>query len=430
MENKEIELRSEEVQEVMGQIPAWIVRWGITILFVVVLALLIGSCFFKYPDVIQASTTLTSHEPVAQIISRSSGKISRLCVSDGEKVQKGSCLAVIENPAVTEQVLVLKEQVKKVMNNPDSALTILLPAKELQLGDIQASYTAYLHSLHNYYNQKELDYYPKKIASVKGQISKYQVYSENIERQYQVMLSQYALAEKQYARDSLLYTRNVLSPSEHETSRNQLLQSRYALEGAKASLENLKIQIGQLEESLLDLNLQELEKQNVLTHEYSTSAEQLMNEINRWELAYRLLSPIEGVVTFTSYWNENQNLTSGETAFTVVPSGNKELIGKALLPLARSGKVKVGQRVIVRFANFPDQEFGVVNGVISSISLVPTDENYMVEVTFPKGLITNYNKQLPISREMQAQADIVTEELRLIERFFMPLKKIFKEGLQ
>ena len=29
MEGKEIELRSEEVQEVMGQIPAWIVRWGL-----------------------------------------------------------------------------------------------------------------------------------------------------------------------------------------------------------------------------------------------------------------------------------------------------------------------------------------------------------------------------------------------------------------
>ena len=39
---KEIELRSEEVQEVMGQIPAWIVRWGITILFIVVLVLLVG----------------------------------------------------------------------------------------------------------------------------------------------------------------------------------------------------------------------------------------------------------------------------------------------------------------------------------------------------------------------------------------------------
>ena len=48
--NKDIELRSEEVQEVMGQVPAWIVRWGITLLFLVVVALLVGSCFFKYPD--------------------------------------------------------------------------------------------------------------------------------------------------------------------------------------------------------------------------------------------------------------------------------------------------------------------------------------------------------------------------------------------
>ena len=28
---KEIELRSEEVQEVMNHVPAWILRWGITV---------------------------------------------------------------------------------------------------------------------------------------------------------------------------------------------------------------------------------------------------------------------------------------------------------------------------------------------------------------------------------------------------------------
>ena len=36
MENKkykEIELRCEEVQEVMNHIPSWILRWGITVLF-------------------------------------------------------------------------------------------------------------------------------------------------------------------------------------------------------------------------------------------------------------------------------------------------------------------------------------------------------------------------------------------------------------
>jgi hypothetical protein len=43
---REIELRSEEVQEVMGKIPPLILRWGITVLFFVVTALLLTSSFF------------------------------------------------------------------------------------------------------------------------------------------------------------------------------------------------------------------------------------------------------------------------------------------------------------------------------------------------------------------------------------------------
>ena len=103
-------------------------------------------------------------------------------------------------------------------------------------------------------------------------------------------------------------------------------------------------------------------------------------------------------------------------------------MGRASLPVNRSGKVRVGQRVIVRFANYPDQEFGIVNGRVSTISLVPTEDNYMVEIAFPDGLTTNYGKNLPVSHEMKATAEIVTDDLRLIERFFQPLKKILKEG--
>ena len=52
-EYKEIELRSEEVQEVMSHVPVWILRWGITVLFCIVIILLIGSYLFKYPDVVE-----------------------------------------------------------------------------------------------------------------------------------------------------------------------------------------------------------------------------------------------------------------------------------------------------------------------------------------------------------------------------------------
>lgn len=429
-EHKEVELRSEEVQEIMGQLPAWIIRWGITILFIVVLALVIGSCFFKYPDVIQANMTLTSYHPAAQVVARTAGKINTLYVSDQQEVKEGTRLAVIENPASTEDVFYLQERLVKGLNNPDSALALFFPVKELSLGSIQSAYAAFLRGLHDYENYKKLDYYPQKIASVNNQIAKYKNYYENLLKQSQLVKSQYEIAGKQYERDSLLYERKVISASEFETSKSTFLQSRYSLEGQNASLNNLKIQIGQMEENLLDLQLQQVEKESVLLQDYRTNAEQLNNEINSWTLNYLLVSPVAGKITFNKYWTENQNVTAGESIFTIVPEEKETLIGKALLPVARSGKVKVGQRVIIRFTNYPDQEFGVVNGVVSSISMVPMEDNYMVEIGLPNGLVTNYRKTLPVSQEMQAVADIVTEDLRLIERFFMPLKKIFKEGFE
>ena len=68
----DIELRSEAVEEVMGRIPPGIVRWGITVLFGVVLLLLAGSCFFRSPETVTAEMTLTSRNPVAEVVTGSS----------------------------------------------------------------------------------------------------------------------------------------------------------------------------------------------------------------------------------------------------------------------------------------------------------------------------------------------------------------------
>ncbi len=57
---KRIQMRLRLVQEIMGTPPKWIIRWGIVIIFLVVLILLTGSFFYKYPDVIQARVTIVS----------------------------------------------------------------------------------------------------------------------------------------------------------------------------------------------------------------------------------------------------------------------------------------------------------------------------------------------------------------------------------
>lgn len=425
---KDVELRSEEVQEVMGQIPPWILRWGITLLFVVVLALVIVSIFFKYPDVITSEMTLTGRFPATGIIARSSGKISHLLVKEGTSVEKGTLLAVLENAALTEDVAWLKLTLTGHLSNPDSTALELMEKGDLSLGDVQSAYSSFLTQIHEYVNYRMLDYYPKKITQTQKQIGQYKDYALNVEQQLRVMESQYEIARSQFDRDSLLFSRQVLSDSEYEMAKATLLQSRHSLEGARASLDNLKIQISSQETTLLDLELQQAEKESVLAQSYHRAAEELQNAINNWELNYCLISPVRGKITFTTYRTENLYVTQGENIFTVVPEESDELLGKAYLPIYRSGKVKEGQRVIIRFNNFPDQEFGYVEGRISSVSLVPSDENYLVEITLSNGLMTNYDRELPASQEMKATADIVTEDLRLIERFFMPLKKVLKEG--
>jgi len=433
-EHKDIEIRSEELHEVMGKIPTWILRQGMTILFIIITVILFGSYFFKYPDVIPAEMTLTGRYPVAQVVSRATGKINKLFIVDGQIVKTHTMLAVIENPASTEDVLYLKQLLEQYNSNPDSILIVVenneTEKKELSLGEIQSFYTSFLNSLNEYDIFYTLNYYSKKIENIQKQINKYRIYYVNQQRQQKVIEKQYLLAEQQYSRDSVLYLQGVISSSDYDDATTSLLQNRYSLESGYASLENLLIQIGEMENNLLDMELQKAERKNLLMHNYNTSTEQLINAINNWELNYCLLTPIEGKITFLKYWHENQFVQVGENVFAIVPDEKEELVGKALLPITRSGKVKTGQRVIIRFANFPDQEFGIVEGIVSTISLVPMENNYQVSIFFPHGLTTNYGETLPVTFEMKASAEIVTEDISLLERFFMPMRKIIKEGFR
>ena len=103
-----LNLRSEEVQEILGRPPRSIVRWGITVVLLLVVGLAIGSYFIKYPDVLQASITVSSENLPADVVARASGKIDTLMVSERELVSTGDILAMLENPADLNDVLMLK----------------------------------------------------------------------------------------------------------------------------------------------------------------------------------------------------------------------------------------------------------------------------------------------------------------------------------
>lgn len=431
--DRQVELRSEEFQEVLGSVPSWILRRGISLIGIIVLITLIGSAIFKYPDIITTTMSLTGSIPAAGLVARTSGKIQEINITDKQNVQAGDYLAVIENPADTKDIQTLKQYIEELNQKIDTIIS--LPSKDLNLGSMQSLYSSFYITLFDYYEFKRLQYYSRKIDFMKERIGQHYGYYKSMLGQKNIINEQLQLNRNQYQRDSLLNKRGVISSEELEISRNQYLQGYLSLENIRSTIQNTEIQITQMQENLLDTEYQYQDKKNQLETQLKTYISQLLTEIQAWELNYVLITPIDGQVTFTNYWIRNQNVTTGETVFTVIPQDEGKIIGKARMPLTRSGKVRPGQKVNIRFSNFPDNEFGIVVGYVKIISMVPVKDAqgvgyYTVEIELPEGLNTTYKKTLPFLPEMQAQADIITVDISLLERFFMPLRKIWTEGVE
>ena len=426
---KDIELRSEEVQEVMNHISPWVVRCGITVVFVILVIILIGCWIFKYPDTLTAEVTLATEEPPAFVLAHATGKLDTLYVSNGSPVETDADLGVISNAASSEDVRWLSEQMK-AWNKADydwQKGMELFAGKRLQLGELQSSYAAFITSLTGYARFMELDYYTKKLSAEEKQLGGQRSYLHLAEREYTLIEKDVKLAQSMYDRDSILYVRNAMIASEYEESGSKYLQSLRSRESARMSLLQAEMQLVQHEENLLDIRKQAYDEEQNHRTDLKNAVEQLSAQLSAWEHSYLLKSPVSGRVTFMTVWSRNQNVKSGETVFMVQPSDSSMVLGKALLPLQGSGKVHAGQRVHIRLNNYPDQEFGYVNGEVKSVSPAPTEEGmYVVEITLPDGLKTNYKKQLPVSRELKGTADIILADRNVLERLLAPLRKVLE----
>ncbi len=425
---KEIELRSEEVQEVMNHVPSWILRWGITVLFGIVIVLLIGSYLFKYPDTVEAEITVSTQNPPVYVVTKMAGRLEELHVANGAEVEKETILGVIENAARTQDMLLVKERMKQWEAEnylPGKGKQLFDGRHYLQLGEVQAAYAAFVSALNDYAEFVEQDYYNKKLVSSRKLMDSREEYYRLAERQYQLARQEQQVTKRIYERDSLLYVLNAMIGAEYDESQRSYLQQRQSHESIRMSLSQVGMQMEQDKENLLDLRHQAMTEEQRYTINLKNAIEQLQAGITSWEQRYLLVAPISGKLTFMSVWSTNQYVVSNESLFVIAPKDGSKPIGKALLPVQGSGKVKAGQSVNIRLNNYPDQEFGYVKGKVINVSPVPTEEAmYVVDIALPNGLRTNYNKDLPMSREMKGSAEIVTEDRRLIERLVAPLRKV------
>jgi multidrug resistance efflux pump len=426
----QIELRSEEVKEILSRPPAWLVRWGTTMFFTVLAVLILISWLLKYPEVVRDNRiVLTTQNPPSLIVPRSSGPLVAMLVSDRQGVSQGEILAVIENPADYMQVMELKKSLLVFENGFDEkSIRNYSFSSNAKLGELQPEFAALTKSMTDLRHFYGLKFHERKIESFRNEASGHIKHLEILKQQKELLKTERELVYKQFKRDSSLYERGVISESAFEMVKAELLKKDQDMENSGVNISSVEITLLQLEQSILQMELDYRNSLNQLQISFSEAYEKISGQLSWWEQKYILRATKSGVVGFSEYWSPGQQVREGLAVFVVIPDNEGELLGRLSLPLARSGKVKEGQKVLVKLANFPHMEYGMLTGKVSSVSLVPSQDQYMVEVIFPEGMRTNYGVDLPFSQEMQGTAEIITEDLRLIQRILNPLRSVIQRN--
>lgn len=423
-ENKEIELRSEEVQEILTRMPNWMIRYGSTAVLIIILSLFFTSWIIKYPDVISTQIVITTNIPPEKLVAKVSGKIEAILIKDKENVSENTPMAVIENSANFRDVFFLKSILDTIDINKSK-----FPFEKLkmtQLGDIESPFAIFQKE----YIAKELNakLQPYKVDGDAHSYEAIQLKERMnlLESQKGINQNELELQKNELNRYETLFKKGVISAQEIEKQRLQYLQGQKNYKSLLSTISSLKSSLNELNRSSKATQITE-NKENVnLERNMIQAFYALKKAIKDWDLSYVLRSSIKGKITFLQIWVENQTVNAGDNVFSVIPNNESGYIGKVKALALNSGKIRIGQVVNIRLANYPDREFGIIKGIVSNISLTPDKEgNLLMNISLPKGLETSYKKRITFQQEMSGTADIVTDDLRLIQRLLFQFRDIF-----
>lgn len=101
---------------------------------------------------------------------------------------------------------------------------------------------------------------------------------------------------------------------------------------------------------------------------------------------------------------------------------NEIVVGRLMVSRTDLINLRKGQKVIVKLYDFPYQEYGVLNAQIQQMST--NGKSSYINIIFPNGLITSYDKNIFVNKELKGNAEVVVKNTRLIEKIFYQIKNL------
>ena len=419
-----IELKSEEVQAVLTETPHWMIRFGNLLFLALILLLFFVAWLIKYPDLIPSEVVLTTQVPPQKAYVRTAGTLDALFVENNQEVEAHMPLAVIRNAANARDVFLLKDKLESATMTKDSFHIGLEEVPVLLLGEIESSFALFENSYAAYRLNAAYQPISNEISTREYAVTQLKLRLNELQGQQALNASELVYEESQLKRYQSLFDDGAIALEEFENRQRAYLQAQRSFKNLGISITQIKEALGNAQLASSTSRVDEARREKMLLRSVIQSYQLLLRAISDWEMKYVLKAELDGKVSFLDYWTANQTVNAGDLVFTIVPNDCGRYVAKLKAPARNSGKLRPGLKAIIRLDNYPEMEYGTLNGRVRSISDIPDrDGLYRIDVELPKKLVTSYQKEIAFRQEMRGQAEIITEESRLLYRFFNQLRK-------
>ena len=405
------------------ELPRGLVIGGFLAIFFILILLPFIAWLLEYKDTIQAPLTITTKSTPIDVYSKMSGELV-LLVKNDSLVQKGMLLGYIKNTAELADVHLLKTCLQSQDDDDIAIAKNLRQHEDLEVGILKPSLIKVIKAFTDYETFLKTDRHQTFVASRRGQIKLYKDRMSLLDEKAALLDNDIAFAEKFEEQDRQLLASEAIAQREYDKSSQGRLGKKMADLDNATLLNALAIEIETLQRENIEIESRYLSEKLLLENTIRDNLQLLRNQLSKWELTYLIEASADGICIHKEYLSDYQFVEAEEKVFSLVPKENPVYFGLAKLPTVGVGKVKQDQEVYVKLNNYPFMEFGVLKGKVASVSIIPFDNQYNMQIEFPDGFVSTYGYNLETTPRMYGIAEVVVAKKSLYNRIMEQVKSV------
>ena len=346
-----------EIEEIISKQPPFIVRWGTVYFFFLLVSVGIISWYIQYPDIVVAKARLNSVNAPKAVITKTEGKLVRIVVTEDASVKQGQVLAYMEsiaNPASVNSISLQLDSINWLIGQSRTDdIVKYFPGHSNQrllnnLGELQTTYQTFIQSFISFKDFLSDGFFLKKKNMLFTDMVNLQKLDAILANQKTLLVQDVDLSTETFDANKSLAADKVISALDYRNEKSKLIAKQLSLPQINSAIVANESQQNEKRKEIAELENQVLVQKNTFVQALQT----MKRQVQLWEFKYLLKAPVDGIVSFAGFFQENQEIKQGQPLFYVQPA-NTTYFAEMLVPQYNFGKIKPGQKVLLKFQAYP-----------------------------------------------------------------------------